>query len=213
MSLQTVTFVNKNRKNMEEIQDTLLAALDELFQASRDVIELADETENLKRIIEAIDYVSETSLKRAYLILGKLPEKKLRELGFQTETARRKAIIGYNLLSKITYIAYLATGDPTLFDLGALFYAASKALEHGASTLYILAGAALLHRGKNNSALALAAYGIRDALPINTPSEPPWKAPEKWAAYLRIAYMHEVGSKVNGELLTEWGILKALKEE
>ena len=63
MSLQTVTFINKNRKNMEEIQETLLAALDELFQASRDVIELIDETENLKRIIEAIDYVSETSLK------------------------------------------------------------------------------------------------------------------------------------------------------
>ena len=86
---------------MEEIQETLLAVLDEFFQASRDVIELIDETENLKRIIEAIDYVSETSLKRARLILGigNLPEKKLRELGLQTETARRKAIIGYNLLS------------------------------------------------------------------------------------------------------------------
>lgn len=216
MSIQATTFLNTYRKKMDKVQKILLDAFKEIICATEDVLDITQQTQNLKLIIEAIEHVSQTTLKQITEILEELPTQTIQELNPQVEKARKEAIQGYTLLAKIAYITHLATQDQKLLHLGALFYAASKALQKPATKprpLYIIAAIHLATKNPEH-ALALAAYGTRDKLPIkHQPREKPWQNPHKWAALLQASYMYEIATKTNAELLAEWGLLEILQEE
>jgi len=199
---------------MDQAKVVLFDALQELINAVEDIRDVTENVEDLKIIIEAVEYVSKTVLKRVAKRLEELPMHTLRELRLSMREVSRQVVQGYMLLAKIAYIIYLTSLDKRLLDLGAVFYAISKAWEQQKSGITYIMAAINLFQRNSQYALAVAAYGIKDALPIkHYPREEPWQCPEKWAALLNASYMYEIAIKANAELLVEWGIIEILYEE
>ncbi|GEM_PF-6000600 len=215
MKLQATTFLNKHRKNMDQVEDKLLKAYETLLDAVADIRDVIQETNNLKLICDAIEYTSHTTTRKIRETLEDTPRRTLEELKVAGRKTAAKTALAYILLSKIAYITYLATGNTKLLSIGTLFYATGKTIENADTKklLYLLAALTLLAENRETDALALAAYAARDKLPLSHKVPPkPWQDPRKWAALLQLSYTYEIASSTDGELLAEWGILEALRE-
>jgi len=172
---------------------------------------------DLKATVKVLDRVSGTFYRRARGILEEMPDHLLRELHRSMRLAIRSLGDKLDATLKALHVLYLVKGDEELYDFNVLVYAYKLALRSKlqAAPLYVIAALArLLKAGDSVNAHALAAYGVRDAIPIpNTPPGEPWEDPEAWATLIQLSYDYEIGIKVGGELLATWGLLEALASE
>lgn len=111
-------------------------------------------------------------------------------------------------LLKVLHLIYLHSGDRWFLHLAAILYAESKS--KGAVKLYCAAALARLLSGRDEEALALAAYASE--LRVKKPSVEPWREPGKWARALAASYHLDVGVSVVRELLAEYNFREAFRE-
>ncbi len=219
-----VRFVNEEAQHFNEIGDEIaefLRSLDdpleEVLLALLDAVEAGLEEWDLKTIVQALEHSGSEARRRARAVLEDLPAELRRRLSVLLRHAPKDLEALLDTAAKSSYIVYLSTGRKEAYHFSILMYAAKLALNPQAphhASLFVTTSAIIIARNpeKATEALALAAYGLKEVLPIPTrPPEPPWEAPSKWAALLKLSHTYEVGAKVRGELLAAWGLLEAME--
>ena len=215
MATHAINIVKEYRKKMDIPKRYLLNTIKDIIDTATDIIDITHETEDLYYIIKAVEYSSKTSIAKIRRELDKISKKALQRLDSQLLNVVRDLYEAFFILGRIAYITYLASQNKDILHTGLIFYAIGKALEepqNNKALYYILAAVQLLFKNPEH-ALALAAYGIKDRLPVKfLPKKEPWENPEKWASLLYVSFMYDVASKINAELLAEWGLLEILYE-
>ena len=219
-----VKFVNEEARRFNEISEEIAGllrgledVLGEALQALLDAVEAGLEEWDPKTIVQAIEHSGDEAYRRARAALEGLPTKLRRRLSVLLRPVPRSLEAGFDALAKSSYAVYLSTGREETYYFSILMYAGKLALSPRAShhaPLFVVASAAMIARNleRATDALAIAAYGLKEVLPVPAhPEEPPWEAPRKWAALLKLSHTYQVGAKVRGELLAAWGLLEAME--
>ncbi len=162
--------------------------------------------------------LTQTADKKITQLAKEIPEKIADDLAKVVAEASKEFEKSMDTYIKLLHLCHLATGNQTLLNYNLVFYAIklSSRREAGiAEPIYALAALARLQRKPEHpeEAHAIAAYGLRQLLPVKPLKERPLEEdPEIWAHALRASYAHDIEAKINGELFTAWGITKALAE-
>jgi len=205
-------------KELKKRVDGLLMDLAaEVEEATGFAIEIGSLDIDLRTTVSVLERMGESYYRRAKAILDEFPEYFLRELGRSIRLSARSFEEKIDVVLKIMHILYLAGGREDVYHLNVLLYAYKLAYKSRIrfASLFVLTGIARFLKTKDYVlAHALAAYGVRDVLPLRDRLvEEVWENPGVWSTVLQLSYDYEVGSLVNGELLVAWGFLEAISEE
>jgi len=202
-------------RNLEKRINRLLADLiNEVKDATGYALEIGSLDINLKDTIDVFERVNDIFYKRAKVILDEFPEDFLRELRRSIKLSAKSFEEKVDIMLKVMHVLYLARAREDIYHLNVLLYAYRLACksEIRSAFLFVLAAIARFLKTKDyTSAHALAAYGVRDVLPLRDQLDGEiWENTERWSIVLQLSYDYEVGSLVSGELLASWGFLEAL---
>jgi len=186
--------------------------------ALKDVAEAAIQRD-LGKSLEMLEWIEGHYPERLRAILEELLKRLIADLPAAVEAlvpvAMKDAMDLADRLTRLLHVLYLHSGDEYFYNVAVIFYAFKLALSQRGSTRSLTLTAALirlLRLGDVDGSHALAAYAVRETLkrvpPYRLPGRGPSEETRRWALALRVSYDLNVGAKVCGELLAEWGFFE-----
>ncbi len=225
MALQAIAIINKLDKKFHNVAglainqyETQLSEINQVLKEMlADIIDLAEA--DIKSIIEGVEKIADTHVRRIRSIMAELPKDVLRALRREFSFALSDVKDHLEDIIELLHICYLATGNEVLYNYNLLNYALKLSLSEKArdrESIYVAIAAIRLKLkpDKPDEAHAIAAYGVKELLPVKPIMQtPPWLNPKTWSSALKISYTIEIETKVNGQIFSAWGLTRELAED
>ena len=225
MALQAVTIINNLDERLCDVANLAVKCYESyaseiarrIGELLADMIDLAEA--DIKSVIEGTEKIVDTHIKKIRGIMEELPRGILRDLrrGFSSLLSDVKDQL--DDLIELSHICYLATGNETLYNYNLLIYALKISLSEKAEyrkPIYIAIATIKLKLKpeRPDEAHAIAAYGLKELLPIKPVVQtPPWQNAKTWSSALKVSYALEIETKINGQIFAAWKLTKELAED